>query len=164
MTVVHPRWGIRAALTALLAAALLALSAGASTEIASAHNNCTLQATAPYKSPSGAQIRGVAIISCDSRHELVKACVAVERFEGGQWETFGEAPNKCNPNANAFSAKAQIGRPCVSGSYRTVNKSFAEGANGHIHSGTWRTGAVFITCPPTALTGLSADDIAFLAG
>ena len=163
MTVVYSRarWGWFVA----VAVALLAFCASAGTEAASAHGNCTTQVGVPYKSPSGAQIRGTAINSCDYRHELVKVCVAVERFESGVWEGFGEAPNKCNPNANAYSAKAQVGRPCVSGTYRVVGKGVAEGANGHVHGPiTVRGQPTVMTCPPTALLNTSADDLLFLAG
>jgi hypothetical protein len=171
MTFVHATGGRvrRLAIAACLAAGMLAGSAAVATEEASAHGGCFLQVRAPHLSPSGGQIRGWTTFDCDFQHEVVQTCVAVERREGGQWETFGEAPHKCNHNANTKSARAQIGRPCTNGTYRTYGDGHAVGANGHRHDANrllYPSGGVQISCPrgATAPADTSLDDVLFLTG
>ena len=166
MTFVDAAVGLRrrVAIVAVLAAATLAGSAAVAVEDTSAHGLCWLTVRSPYLSPSGAQIRGWSTYNCDFKHEVVKTCVAVERREGGTWETFGEAPHRCNPNATAFIARAQKGRPCVTGTYRTYGDGHAVGANGHRHNADRilePPGGVFVNCSPTALLNTTLDDVMF---
>jgi hypothetical protein len=163
MTFVHATGGIRRALiAAILAAGLLAGSAAVATEEASAHGNCFLQVRSPYLSQSGAQIRAWTTFDCDFRHEVVQTCVALEKNNGGQWETFGQAPHKCNANSNAFGSRANVGRPCVSGLYRTRGDGHAVGGNGHRHDlNPIHSGTVTVTCGTTAVANTSVDDVLF---
>jgi len=154
----------RMVLLAIVACAMLVVSTAVFTEGASAHGNCTIDGLAPYKSPSGAQIRGTGVISCDNRHETVRACAAVEKLTPAGWEPFGDVKT-CKTNADAFSATARDARPCAqSGSYRTEVKVRAVGANGVVHSAGLIRGPVTIVCNPSDLLSTNVDDLLWLAG
>jgi hypothetical protein len=163
------RWGLAlGAVAAVLAA--IALGTVWSVDVAHAHGTCTNGMAGPLKNGNG-RIIGSNRYTCQYQHMTVKACVAVEFKVNGVWESFGEAPHRCDadgPYDSDNNAVVSDSRACAqTGYYRLVGTGKAINSDTvTVHEANDTGAQVLIQCNTGDLTSVGGvfDDVNSLIG